>query len=197
MLVTDSVGLGTRGVLPAFFPADWDVSIVGKPAVFVRDLPGGYIQPNLFRAGDHVVIAAGYNYPFWDPVRFDNAIDATIATLTQAGVKHVYWVTLREVKPQYITAAGVAPGTAVLLVLPHGQRPPRTRPRSPPRPHADRLGRRRRSSGDHLRRDPSQPHRRRAVQLADLAGGHRRPEPSGERDGHEDQGRRPRSGRRG
>ncbi len=105
MLVTDSVGLGTRGVLPAFFPADWDVSIVGKPAVFVRDLPGGYIQPNLFRAGDHVVIAAGYNYPFWDPVRFDNAIDATIATLGRAGVKHIYWVTLREVKPQYITAA--------------------------------------------------------------------------------------------
>ena len=105
MLVTDSVGLGTRGVLEGFFPPDWDVSIVGKPAVFVRDLPGGYIQPNLYRAGDHVVIAAGYNYPFWDPVRFDRAIDATIATLTRAGVKNIYWVTLREVKPQYITAA--------------------------------------------------------------------------------------------
>jgi len=105
MLVTDSVGLGTRGVLEGAFPADWDVSIVGKPAVFVRDLPGGYIQPNLYRTGDHVVIAAGYNYPFWDPVRFDQAIDATIATLTQAGVKHIYWVTLREVKPQYISAA--------------------------------------------------------------------------------------------
>ena len=105
MLVTDSVGLGTRGVLDDFFPADWDVSIVGKPAVFVRDLPGGYIQPNLYRAGDHVVIAAGYNYPFWDPARFDRAIDATIGTLTQAGVEHVYWVTLREVKPQFISAS--------------------------------------------------------------------------------------------
>ena len=106
MLVTDSVGLGTRGVLEGYFPADWDVSIVGKPAVFVRDLPGRYIGPNLYRAGDHVVIAAGYNYPYWDPVRFDQAIDATIATLTRAGVQHVYWVTLRDVKPQYISAAG-------------------------------------------------------------------------------------------
>jgi len=105
MLVTDSVGLGTRGVLDAFFPADWDVSIVGKPAVFVRDLPAGYVAPNLYRTGDHVVIAAGYNYPFWDPVRFDQAIDATISTLTRAGVEHVYWVTLREVKPQYISAS--------------------------------------------------------------------------------------------
>jgi hypothetical protein len=105
MLVTDSVGLGTRGVLEGYFPADWDVSIVGKPAVFVRDLPGGYIQPNLYRAGDHVVIAAGYNYPFWDPDRFDRAIDATITTLRQAGVENIYWVTLREVKPQYITAS--------------------------------------------------------------------------------------------
>jgi hypothetical protein len=105
MLVTDSVGLGTRGVLQGYFPGDWDVSIVGKPAVFVRDLPGGYLRPNLYRAGDHVVIAAGYNYPFWDPARFDRAIDDTIATLTQAGVEHVYWVTLREVKPQYISAA--------------------------------------------------------------------------------------------
>jgi hypothetical protein len=105
MLVTDSVGLGTRGVLEGFFPADWDVTIVGKPAVFVRDLPGSYIGPNLYRAGDHVVIGAGYNYPYWDPVRFDQAIDATIATLTQGGVKHIYWVTLREVKPQYISAS--------------------------------------------------------------------------------------------
>ncbi len=123
------------------------MSIVGKPAVFVRELPGGYIQPNLFRAGDHVVIAAGYNYPFWDPVRFDNAIDATIATLTRAGVKHVYWVTLREVKPQYITAAAWRQVQPYSPVLPHGQRPPRTRPRPPPRPHADRLGCRRRPSG--------------------------------------------------
>ena len=106
MLVTDSVGLGTRGVLEGYFPADWDVSIVGKPAVFVRDLPGKYIGPNLYRAGDHVVIAAGYNYPYWDPVRFDQAIDATIATLTRAGVKHIYWVTLRDVKPQFVSAAG-------------------------------------------------------------------------------------------
>ena len=105
MLVTDSVGLGTRGILEGYFPADWDVSIVGKPAVFVRDLASKYIGPNLYRAGDHVVIAAGYNYPYWDPVRFDQAIDTTIATLIRADVKHIYWVTLRDVKPQYISEA--------------------------------------------------------------------------------------------
>ena len=55
--------------------------------------------------GDHVVIAGGYNYPYWDPQRFDRSIDSIIATLTNAGVKHVYWVTLREVDPQYISGA--------------------------------------------------------------------------------------------
>ena len=28
-----------------------------------------------------------------------------VATLLEAGVKHVFWVTLREVKPQYISPA--------------------------------------------------------------------------------------------
>lgn len=105
MLVTDSVGLGTRGVLENFFPADWDVSIVGEPARFVEQLESNFVRPNLFRAGDHVVIAGGYNYPYWDPERFERSVDSIINTLTQAGVKHVYWVTLRDVKPQFISAA--------------------------------------------------------------------------------------------
>lgn len=105
MLVTDSVGLGTRGVLDDFFPPDWDVSIVGQPASFVEQLESNFVRPNLFRAGDHVVIAGGYNYPFWDADRFERSVDSIINTLTQAGVKHVYWVTLREVKPQYVSSS--------------------------------------------------------------------------------------------
>ena len=52
-----------------------------------------------------MVIAAGYNYPYWDPARFDRSIDSMINTLTAAGVEHVYWVTLREVDPQYISGS--------------------------------------------------------------------------------------------
>jgi hypothetical protein len=95
-------------------------------------------------------IAGGYNYPYWDPARFDRSIDSMIATLTSAGVKHVYWVTLREVKPQYISGAGVAPDPAVLLVLPHRQRAPRTGARSAPQPDAGRLGGARRPARSHV-----------------------------------------------
>jgi hypothetical protein len=105
MLVTDSVGLGTRGVFANAFPSDWDAVVVGEPARFVEQLEANFVRPNLFRAGDHVVIAGGYNYPFWDPERFERSIDSIINTLTGAGVKHVYWVTLREVKQQFVTPA--------------------------------------------------------------------------------------------
>ena len=67
------------------------------------------------------MIGSGYNYPYWDPERFDRSIDSMIDTLTNAGVEHVYWVTLREVKPQYVSAFGVAPDAPVFLVLPDGQ----------------------------------------------------------------------------
>src|SRR5688572_9754111 len=53
--------------------------------------------------GDYAIVAAGYNYPYWDPTRFDRSIDTMVRTLLEAGVKHVFWVTLREVKPQYIS----------------------------------------------------------------------------------------------
>lgn len=116
----DSVGLGARHSIPAAFPSDWEVNVVGEPARFVEQLEGGpcfwtltnqrcdvrfrlAANPEWF--GDHVVIAAGYNYPYWDPARFDRSIDSMVSTLVSAGVKHVYWVTLREVKPQYVSGA--------------------------------------------------------------------------------------------
>lgn len=117
---SDSVGLGARASIPAAFPPSWEVNVVGEPARFVEQLENGpcfwtltnqrcdvryrlAANPDWF--GDHVVIAAGYNYPYWDPARFDRSVDSIIDTLTAAGVKHVYWVTLREIDPQYISAS--------------------------------------------------------------------------------------------
>lgn len=116
LMVSDSVGLGAKTALPAAFPAHWDVNVIGTPAMFVEQLEASHIKQQLalnpWMFGDHVVIAGGYNYPYWDPARFDRSIDSMIRTLTAAGVQHVYWVTLREVKPQYVSASawrGVQP----------------------------------------------------------------------------------------
>lgn len=116
LVVSDSVGLGAKHAIPAAFPADWEVNVVGTPAMFVEQLENSHVKPQIafqpWTVGDHVVIAGGYNYPYWDPARFDRSIDSMIATLTAAGVDHVYWVTLREVKPWYVSASawrGVQP----------------------------------------------------------------------------------------
>ncbi len=104
-MVADSVGLGARGALPDAFPSDWQVVLDGTPALFVEQLESKYVRavPQSL-LGDYGVIAGGYNYPYWDPDRFDRSIDSIIRAFAERGVKHVFWVTLREVKPQYITA---------------------------------------------------------------------------------------------
>ncbi|MEO5725094.1 MAG: hypothetical protein ABIQ39_05585, partial [Ilumatobacteraceae bacterium] len=66
--------------------------------------------PSVF--GDYAIVAGGYNYPYLDPARFDRSIDAMVDELVRVGTKHVFWVTLREVKPQYVSASawqGVQP----------------------------------------------------------------------------------------
>ncbi len=120
VVFSDSVGLGARHAIPDAFPPDWEVNVVGEPARFVEQLENGpcfwtltgercdvrfrlAASPHWF--GDHAVVAAGYNYPYWDPARFDASVDSIVRTLTNAGVKHVYWVTLREVAPQYVSPA--------------------------------------------------------------------------------------------
>jgi hypothetical protein len=109
VMFTDSVGLGAKSALPEAFPGGWDVHVDGKPAQFVERLESDFVKPRLASNpdwfGDHVVIAAGYNYPYWDPERFDRSVDSMIDTLTAAGVAHVYWVTLREIDPQYISGS--------------------------------------------------------------------------------------------
>ena len=104
-MVADSVGLGARGALPGAFPADWQVVLDGTPALFVEQLESKYVRavPQSL-LGDYGVIAGGYNYPYWDPARFDRSIDSIIGAFEERGVKHVFWVTLREVKPQFISA---------------------------------------------------------------------------------------------
>ncbi len=108
-LFSDSVGLGAAAALPRAFPADWQVNTIGTPALMVEQLRDRHVIPTLISnrsiIGDHVVIGSGYNYPYWDPARFDRSIDSMIATLTDAGVEHIYWVKLREVKPQYVSAS--------------------------------------------------------------------------------------------
>lgn len=114
-MVTDSVGLSAKGTLPAAFPAGWQVTVDGHPAAFVESLEKTVRQTAAQRPwaiGDQAVVAAGYNYPYWDPARFDRSVDSMIAALEEAGVKQIFWVTLREVKPQYVTPSawrGVQP----------------------------------------------------------------------------------------
>jgi hypothetical protein len=105
----DSVGLGAATAIPAAFPDGWSVHVDGEPARFVEQMESQYVIPRLASNpewfGAHVVIAAGYNAPYWDWDRFDRSIDSMVATLTEAGVEHIHWVTLREV-----TYANTPPG---------------------------------------------------------------------------------------
>jgi len=107
-MVSDSVGLGSAGAIQRALP-DYQVTLDGIPALFVEQLESKFVRtqmatdPSVF--GDIAVVAAGYNYPYWDPARFDRSVDSMIATLESTGAKHIIWVTLREVKPEYITAS--------------------------------------------------------------------------------------------
>ena len=108
-MVTDSVGLGAKDAVPAAFPGR-TVVVDGHPALFVEMLQDRLVRPRIASnpelfANGIAVVAGGYNYPYWDPARFDRSIDQMIATLRAAGAAHILWVTLREVKPQYITAS--------------------------------------------------------------------------------------------
>jgi hypothetical protein len=108
-MITDSVGLGAEYAIPRAFGAQWQITIDGDPGEFTETLESKYVRPRLTLTpgvfGDYAVVASGYNYPYWDKPRFDRSVDTMIETLERAGVKHVFWVTLREIKPQYISGA--------------------------------------------------------------------------------------------
>lgn len=102
--VSDSVGLGARTALPAAYPPDVQVTVAGRPAWFVENMVRDYVDPApAGEFGESAVVAAGYNYPYWDPARFDRSIDEMVAALRAKCVSRIYWVTLREVKPQYVS----------------------------------------------------------------------------------------------
>ena len=112
-MITDSVGLGARAAMPHAFGPEWQVTVEGRPAlrpaVAVGEVAAA-IRDRPWAFGDHVIIAVAYNYPITsvnpriaNSAEFDRNLDAMMAVLRGAGVKHVHWVTLREVKPQYIS----------------------------------------------------------------------------------------------
>jgi hypothetical protein len=106
-MVTESVGLGAKSAMPVAFGPDWQVTVDGTPALFVEQLESKHVRarmasdPSVF--GDIAVVAGGHNYPYWDGPRFDRSVDSIIAAFREAGVKRIYWVTLREVKPEFVT----------------------------------------------------------------------------------------------
>jgi hypothetical protein len=107
-MITDSVGLGSENAMAAAFGAEWQFTLDGDAGEFTETLESKYVRPRLTQTpsvfGDYAIVAAGYNYPYWDPARFDHSIDTMVATLLEAGAKHVFWVTLREIEPQYVSA---------------------------------------------------------------------------------------------
>lgn len=98
-MISDSVGLGAIPQMKAAFPG-WQVTVTGKPGLFTEQLASNYVQPQPASVfGDSAIVATGYNYPYWDPPRFDRAIDQMVNTLKGKGVKRIYWVTMREITP--------------------------------------------------------------------------------------------------
>jgi hypothetical protein len=109
-VVTDSVLLGTKQVLPAALPG-WRVDYRGHPALMVkaatRELRSIH-RP----VGSVVVVGLGYNslwqkdrqrYDVW-AAQFDQQADDLLATLVSLGAKKIVWVALREASTDSIPA---------------------------------------------------------------------------------------------
>jgi len=106
-MVSDSVGLGAKTAMPAAFPSDWSVTVTGKPGLFVEQLAAQYVQYQPLSAfGENAIVAGGYNYPYWDPARFDRSIDTMVNILKGKGVKRIFWVTVREITPSNFSGWG-------------------------------------------------------------------------------------------
>jgi hypothetical protein len=117
-MVSDSVGIGAESALRAALPGT-QFTLVGKPGQFVETLAASYVAPqpaSLF--GDIAIVAGGYNFPYWDPPRFDRSVDLMVSTLLAKGVRHVLWVTLRELKPQYMSGAAWRQAQSYAFYLP-------------------------------------------------------------------------------
>ena len=82
-MISDSVGLGAKSAMSKVFPApEWQLTVTGKPGIFTEQLAANYVAPApLYQFGESAIVATGYNYPYWDPPRFDRAIDQMVNTL--------------------------------------------------------------------------------------------------------------------
>lgn len=93
-VVSDSVVLGAREAITARF-GDYQVTVDGVPAIFT-EVAAQLAWERRDLIGDVAIVATGYNYPYWDPARFDRSIDTMVQRLTEAGATRIIWVTLRE-----------------------------------------------------------------------------------------------------
>ena len=168
VMFTDSVGLGAEFALPRAFPADWQVRVVGRPAEMVGEMEQNFVRPRLASNpewfGDHVVIAAGYNFPHWDHGRFVREVDSMVEHVDRGRRE----ARLLDDVPRDQTAvhlgSRLASDPAVLLVLPRRQPTARAGARTPPEPASRRLEGGRRPPRHHVRRDPPEQRGRRTVQ---------------------------------
>lgn len=99
-MVSDSVGLGARWALQREFTGNWQIYETGKAGIMTDQLMRWYVDPELKpNSYDNAIVAAGYNYPYWDPPRFQRMVDQMVNLMVARGVKHIFWVTIREVTP--------------------------------------------------------------------------------------------------
>ena len=119
-MVSDSVGLGAIPAMSHAF-AGWQVTVTGKPGLFTELLVKYVTAAPAGAFGDNAIVATGYNYPYWDPPRFDRSVDQMVAALKARGVKRIFWVTMREVKPEYYShwSTLTAPYRTLYLAYPH------------------------------------------------------------------------------
>lgn len=100
-MVSDSVGLGAVNAMKSAFGSSWQVTVSGKPGLFTEQLVSYVKSAPASAFGESAIVATGYNYPYWDPPRFDKSVDLMVSALKARGVTRIYWVTIREVKPAF------------------------------------------------------------------------------------------------
>ncbi len=80
-VITDSVGLGAEnGHCRSPSRPGGSITLDGDAGEFTETMERKYVRPRMASTpgvfGDYAVVAAGYNYPYWDPARFDRSIDS-------------------------------------------------------------------------------------------------------------------------
>ena len=107
-MMTDSVGLGVRGVLQQALP-EYQVVIDGYPALMVDQLEERMLRPRIAarfdRSRRHRNHRCRLQLPLLGSEQLRRRHRRMISSLRAGGVQHIIWVTLREVKPEYISDA--------------------------------------------------------------------------------------------